>query len=182
MSALPADAASARPLHERLRAADPDAMGEAFRLHAPTLLRVSFALTGSVQEAEDIVQDLFVGLPEAIGKYDGTGSLDAWRRRVVARMALMRLRAGRRRDATAHSASAVDSSTGRLDAVLADRMTIAQALQALPDTLRAVVVLKDVEGYSHEEIARLLGIRPNTAAVRLHRARTLLRQLLKEDR
>lgn len=176
--ALPHD----RTLADGVRAGDPAAMSEVYVRHGPALVRAAYGLTGSAQDAEDIVQDLFVGLPEAIGKFDGSGSLGGWLRRVVARMALMRLRAGRRRreddDAEIEVLPRVDRA---LDA-LADRLTLDQALRALPVDLRVVFVLKEVEGYRHDEIAGLLGIRRNTAEVRLHRARKLLQRLLGDDR
>ena len=182
MSAQPSDPAPERSQRERLRAAEPEALAALYRAHAPTLLRTAHALTGSVQDAEDIVQDLFVGLPEAVGKFDGTGSLEGWLRRVVVRMSLMRLRAGRRRRDTGIEEADTQLHGPRLESVLTDRLTIEQALRALPDELRVIVVLKDIEGRSHQDIAQLLGIRTNTAAVRLHRARAVLRKLLMEDR
>ena len=59
-----------------------------------------------------------------------------------------------------------------------DRIAIATALRALPGNLRVVFMLRDIEGYTHAEIAELLGIRSGTAEVRLHRARRKLRALL----
>ena len=61
-----------------------------------------------------------------------------------------------------------------------DRMAIATALVALPDDLRVAFMLRDIEGYSHAEIAEMLGIRTGTAEVRVHRARRKLRALLGE--
>ncbi len=63
---------------------------------------------------------------------------------------------------------------------LLDRMAIATALAALPDDLRVVFMLSDIEGFSHAEIGKLLGIRRGTSEVRLHRARRRLRALLGE--
>ncbi len=178
----PAAQVTERTERERLRAADPEALAALYRAHAATLLRSATALTGSVHDAEDIVQDLFVGLPEAIGKCAGSGSLEGWLRRVVVRMSLMRLRAGSRRREDVIEAADTQGHGREAESVFADRLTLEQALRALPDELRVIVVLKDIEGHSHADIARQLGIRSNTAAVRLHRARAVLRQILKEDR
>lgn len=169
-------------LAARLRAAEPAAMSEVYAQHGPALLRAATYLSGSLQDGEDLVQDLFVGLPEAIAKYDGTGSLAGWLRRVVVRLALMRLRTGhRRREESGDAADHLAAGPG-IDHALGDRLNIERALRALPDGLREVFVLKELEGYRHAEIAGLLGIRVNTAQVRLHRARLLLRQLLEDHR
>jgi len=86
------------------------------------------------------------------------------------------MRASRRRRATATLAGS-EKPTAMTNFIL-DRMAIATALIALPHELRTVFILRDVEGYSHAEIAALLGIRTGTAEVRLHRARRKLRALL----
>ena len=57
-----------------------------------------------------------------------------------------------------------------------DRLTLEQALAGLPDELRAVFVLKEIEGYSHREIGELMGIQPGTSKIRLHRARRELQR------
>ena len=61
-----------------------------------------------------------------------------------------------------------------------DRMAIATALAALPSDLRVVFILADIDGYSHAEIAGMIGIRTGTSEVRLHRARRRLRALLED--
>jgi RNA polymerase sigma-70 factor (ECF subfamily) len=61
-----------------------------------------------------------------------------------------------------------------------DRLAIVAAMSALPNDLRVVFVLSDMEGYSHAEIGRMLGIRAGTSQVRLYRARRRLRALLED--
>ena len=63
-----------------------------------------------------------------------------------------------------------------------DRVSLERAIARLPDPLRAVYVLREVEGFSYEEVGEMLGIKRNAAEVRLHRARHRLRVLLGEDR
>ena len=162
----------------RTAAGSADALAELFHEYSADVHRVAFRLTLSADDGEDVVQDVFIGLPEAIGAYGGRGCFDAWLRAVTVRTTLMRLRAGRRREATAlHSGDA--SRTSAPDPVV-ERLAIEAALAALPIDLRAVFVLRDVEGYTHAEIARLLGIRAGTSEVRLHRARRRLRDFLED--
>ena len=162
----------------RARTGSPDAIGRLFVEHADGLLRLAFRLTASNADAEDVVQDVFVGLPEALRHYEERGSFDAWLKRITVRCALMRMRsAARRPHMTLDDAQQLRATTPDLDA----RMSIDRALEQLTPNLRSVFVLHEVEGYSHIEIGSLLGIRPGTSEVRLFRARTLLRATL-DDR
>jgi RNA polymerase sigma-70 factor (ECF subfamily) len=166
-------------LVERAREGDPAALGLLYDDFGAGLFRLAYRLTGSREDAEDVVHDVFVGLPEALARYEERGRLGAWLGRVTARVALMgRRTTRRRREVELDGAADVPSSPGasRPDAAL--RM----ALDALPPGQRAVVVLKEIEGYSHAEIATTLGISPMTSRVRLLRALRRLRRQLEEDR
>jgi RNA polymerase sigma-70 factor (ECF subfamily) len=160
----------------RIRSGDPDALSAAYYQFAGPLLTLANRLLGSPADAQDAVQDLFVGLPEALERYEERGLFPAWLGRALVRLALMRRRGRRRRRETdlrpASRMSAGRSSTG------IEHWDLDRALQQLPDDQRAIVVLKAIEGYSHEEIAELLGIRRNTSAVRFHRALHRLRAAL----
>jgi RNA polymerase sigma-70 factor (ECF subfamily) len=155
----------------------PEGIAGLYRLYAAHLLRLSRRLTGSHHDAEDIVHDLFLGLPEAIRSYEQRGSFDGWLNRVATRMALMRLRsAKRRREATLderHPAPERDTE-GQSD--------LERHIATLPLTLRAVVILRQIEGYTHEEIGALLGISSGASRVRFNRAVQQLRQRMTEKR
>src|SRR5258708_32969367 len=71
------------------------AITEMYHRYAAGIFRVASRLLGSASDAEDVVQDVFVGLPEAIRKFDGRGRFEGWLRRVAARTTLMRMRRGR---------------------------------------------------------------------------------------
>jgi RNA polymerase sigma-70 factor (ECF subfamily) len=135
-------------------------------------------MTSSVEDAEDVLHDLFVGLPESVHKYHQRGSLHGWLRRVLVRLALMRLRATRRRREVALEEEVSTPSTAQTvdDAVSWD---VQRAIETLPDDLRAVLVLRQAERYTHREIAGLLGITPGASRVRLSRAVKLLRIALR---
>jgi RNA polymerase sigma factor (sigma-70 family) len=165
-----------RALIEAVAAGSHDALAKLFHLYADQVHRVAYRLTISADDADDVVQDVFIGLPEALTSFDGRGDLGAWLRRVAVRTTLMRMRSGRRRAATAVHAMA--GSESAMSNFVLDRIAIATALAALPNDLRVVFVLSDIEGFSHAEIAQTLGIRTGTSEVRLHRARRRLRALL----
>lgn len=166
---------------ERATAGEPAALAELYARYGEAVHRLAYRLTGSAADAEDVLQDVFVGLPEALRSYAGRGSLEGWIRRVAARTALMRMRRERRRREVALDPLA--EPAGRSDPGCAvERTAIQRALDALPDALRAVFVLREVEGYSHAEIGELLGIRAGTSEVRLFRARKMLQTLLRSSR
>lgn len=155
-----------------------DALAALYRLHGGALFGLARRLSVSVEDAEDVLHDLFVGLPEAVRKFDGRGSLEGWLKRVLIRLALMRQRAQRRRREVAfddqvpeNSARQMPDENGTWD--------VQRVLTDLPDDLRVVLVLRQTEGYSHKEIAAMLGITPGASRVRLSRAVKLLRAALR---
>jgi RNA polymerase sigma-70 factor (ECF subfamily) len=160
----------------------PDVLRQLYLSHAEEVMRVAYRITCSRSDAEDVLQDVFVGLPEALRSFTGRGSIAGWLRRVAARMALMRLRASRRRREVWLEAEHPGVASGAYSDRVIDRAALLHALEELPDPLRVVFTLKEVEGYSHAEIAELLGIRSGTSEVRLHRAKARLRQLLRSAR
>ena len=151
----------------------PDALAELYRRFGPGLFRLAYRLTGTKEDAEDVVHDVFVGLPETLERYEERGRLEAWLRRVTARVALMRLRTGRRRPAMRLENVEVPATSRE------PHIDLQAAVDALPTKLRSVLVLKEIEGYSHTEIAHMLGISAVTSRVRLLRAMARLRRILK---
>ncbi len=167
-------------LIQRLRAGEADALEQAYDQHAAAVYRIGYRLLGEAADAEDLVHDVFASLSRAIRTFEGRGSFENWLKRVAARTALMKLRRqrahqqGLRRHGWRFARSSRQAAT-------AEQMDLEHALRQLDAPLRAVFVLKDVEGYSHEEIAELLGISVGAARVRLYRARRKLRTYLEND-
>jgi len=160
----------------RLRRGDPAALTAIYRAFGGELLALARRLTGSDADAEDVLHDLIVGLPDALRNYDERGKLRAWLKQVVVRMCLMRLRAARRRRETgldtAGQLVARAASAGTFD----DAIEI--ALRELSPAIRAVVVLRFIDGLSHQEIAETLGISTNASEARLSRGIVVLRRRL----
>jgi len=167
----PATLAAPAALAQQARAGSTGALGDLYRLYGTALFRVAYRLTGSREDAEDVLHDVFVGLPEALQGYKEQGRLDAWLRRITARVALMKLRKGRRQAALQLEPDAEPAPERDVEELQA-------AVNALPVSLRSVVVLKEIEGYSHAETAEMLGITVVTSRVRLMRAMSRLRRTL----
>jgi len=161
------------------RNGDPDALGMLYDAFGAGLFRLAYRLTGTREDAEDVVHDVFVGLPEALVRYEERGQFGAWLRRVTARVALMRLRGQvRRRESGLGDAAELPARTEETS----EQVELRAAVDALPPELRSVLVLKEMEGYSHAEIAALLGISAAASRVRLFRAIRHVRRKLEEDR
>ena len=172
----------ARPAAElaaRARGGSAEALAELYTRFARSLMGVAFHLTRSAEDAEDVLHDVFVGLPEALRHYDERGTLESWLKRVTARVALSRLRATRRRREVAIDVAPDAVSLGTpADRGVDDLAALRRALDRLPESLRTVFVLREVEGYTHAEIAAMLAISPRASEVRLHRALRALRAQL----
>ncbi|HKE91951.1 MAG TPA: RNA polymerase sigma factor [Gemmatimonadales bacterium] len=158
-------------------AGDPEGIAGLYRLYSGHLLRLGWRLTGSRHDAEDIVHDLFLGLPEAIRSFEHRGTFAGWLNRVATRTTLMRMRSARRRREAALDERQPAAPEG-LSAE--DQSDLDRHIAALPATLRAVLVLRQIEGYSHEEVGALLGISPGASRVRFNRAVQRLRQQMME--
>jgi RNA polymerase sigma-70 factor, ECF subfamily len=172
------DSTEESQLVHQVAAGSPDALAALYRLHAASLFRLARRMMSSLEDAEDVLHDLFVGLPESIHKYHQRGSLQGWLRRVLVRLVLMRLRATRRRREIALEEEISTPST-RQSVDTADSWDVQRAIGTLPDDLRAVLILRQAEQYSHREIAALLGITPGASRVRFSRAVKLLKTALR---
>jgi RNA polymerase sigma-70 factor (ECF subfamily) len=166
-------------LAARLHAGDSSALELLYWRHAGRLLRLAFQLTGSREDAEDIVHDVFLGLQKAVRQYSETGRFASWLGRITVRVAMSRMRYNERRKEVALPDDLESSSPTDSDRI-ATSIAVTTAVLRLPPPLRAVFVLSEIEHYSHAEIAALLGISRINSAVRLHRALRLLRDELRE--
>ena len=167
-------------LARRIRAGSGEALAELYRAAGPRLHALAWRLTLNRADAEDAVHDLFVGLPRALERYREGGRFEAWLRRLLVRTALMRRR-GEGRRAARDAAYALEADRGGGNPALEPGAEAERLLAPLPAALRAVVVLRELEGMSHAEIARALGISEVTSRVRLVRGLERLRRTLREE-
>ena len=158
------------------RDGSPGALGELYDRHARDLLAIAFRLLQARDEAEDVVHDVFVGLPELLRRYEERGSFGPWLKKVAARVALARIREMSQRPSV--SLDEVSNQPHTLERDVEGAVTLEQAMRTLTPALRAVLVLKEIEGFSHAEVARLLDISVGASEVRLHRAIEALRSAL----
>lgn len=166
---------------ELARTGTAEALCEVYALFARDVYSAAYLVTGSVADANDVVQDVFLGLSEAVRRYDGKGDFHRWLNQLTVRVALSRLRRRHRRYEVPLLDNAFPVIPDEEDAII-NRIELERVLEQLADHLRTVFVLKEIEGYSHDEIAQMLGISSRNAQVRLLRARRQIRRLLRVGR
>ena len=169
--------ADAEPLLARARAGDQNALEELYRAFETPVYNLARRFCRTAEDAEDVLQETFFEVCRSLKHYRAEGSLWGWIRTIAASKALMRLRRNRYRETEALED---DLHVGpRADQHL--RMDLEAALERLPPLSRAVVWLHDVEGYTHEEIAGMMGKTVSFSKSQLARAHTRLRRWLGEE-
>jgi RNA polymerase sigma-70 factor, ECF subfamily len=147
------------------------------RLHQRRAYMVARSIVMTHEDAEDAVQEGFLRAYQALDRFDPGQTFGAWLNRIVANAALDLARRRKVRNAEELSESIPDTFRDPAEGgELRERLEA--ALAQLPDRARSVIVLHDVEGFTHAEIGELLGIPGGTARSDLHHARQRLRGLL----
>jgi RNA polymerase sigma-70 factor (ECF subfamily) len=170
--------AEAEVVLARARAGELDAFEQLYRTYQVPVYNLARRICRTVEDAEDVVQETFFEVCRSIGQFRGDGSLWGWVRTITASKALMRLRRNKYRDT-----DELDEEFHR-PGVHKDnglRMDLEAALERLPEVSRAVVWLHDVEGYTHEEIAGMMGKTVSFSKSQLSRAHIRLRRWLGEE-
>jgi RNA polymerase sigma-70 factor (ECF subfamily) len=183
--------AGERDLIDALRAGDEAAFEKLVRERAPRLLSTARRILRNDEEAKDAVQETFIQAFRSIGSFQGASLLSTWLHRIVVNACLMRLRTRKRRpeeqlpeeglesmlpqfDATGHNRVRPEDWSSSADTLLETRETrewVRSAIDALPETHRLVLLLRDIEELDTKEAAAVLEISENACKVRLHRAR-----------
>ncbi len=161
----------------RVKAGDPAAQEAVYRAFEAPVYNLARRICRTTEDAEDVLQETFLEVFRSIGSFRGEGSLWGWVRTIAASKALMRLRRNKYRETDELQDDVVPIR--REDAAL--RMDLEAALERLNPVSRAVVWLHDVEGYTHEEIARLMDKTASFSKSQLARAHARLRRWLGEE-
>ena len=167
----------------RLRRGDPQAFEDLVRTYQHRVFGVGLRMLGSRAEAEEIAQETFLRAHGGLAEFRGDAKVSTWLYAIASRLCLNRLAAGERRHPRADDDALSRVAANVADAAAALERTeletaLQQAIAALPEDRRIVVVLRDVEGLAYEEIAEVLGLELGTVRSRLHRARMELKAKL----
>jgi RNA polymerase sigma-70 factor, ECF subfamily len=173
------DSAAMAQVIERARSGDVDAFEMVYRAHATAIHALCLRMSGDRAVARDLVQDVFVRAWERLPSFRGQSSLATWLHRLAVNVVLEKWRSAKR-DALRmiDDPDGVEFDAPMVQTDLDSAMEIEGAMARLPAGARAVFVLHEIEGYSHEEIAVMTGIAPGTARTQLFRARRALAKML----
>jgi RNA polymerase sigma-70 factor, ECF subfamily len=168
-----------RILIARALAGDPSAERALYDAHVDRVYRLAYRLAGDSDRAQDYTQETFIRGFARLRDFRGEAALSTWLCAIAMSVALNGMRRTRRqaaREVLLDETLTVAAPEREADPDLKARM--AQAIDGLPEGYRTVFLMHDVEGFTHDEIARSLGMQPGTSKARLFRARAKLRTAL----
>ncbi len=172
-------APSADPLLEGLRARDAAAERAFYERHVDRVYRLCARMTGRDDLAQECTQDAFVRAFDRIDAFRGDSSLSTWLHAIAVSVVLNALRREKRVADRHVDLTAVDQqATMPVESEPDLKVRMRQAIAALPPGYRAVFVMHDVEGFTHEEIGVALGVASGTSKTQLFHARRKLRVAL----
>ena len=168
-----------RELISRVLAGDPSAERALYDAHVDRVFRLVYRMAGDIDKAQDYTQETFIRAFSRLQSFRGDAALSTWLGSIAISVTLNGLRKVRRRNERElglDEVVPVGHMVREAEPDLKARLT--QAIDDLPEGYRAVFVMHDVEGYTHEEIATSLGVHPGTSKAQLFRARARLREAL----
>jgi RNA polymerase sigma-70 factor (ECF subfamily) len=183
-----------RALLAALRAGEDWAFEKLVRLYGARLLAVARRFTRNEDDAQDVLQSAYLSAFRALAAFEGTCQLSTWLHRIVVNTALMKLRSRRRKPEESidillpafqedgHHVEQFSEWSTPADRLLErdeTRATVRACIDELPETYRTVLMLRDIEELTTQEVAEMLSVTPTAVKVRLHRARQALSTLLR---
>ena len=185
----PQKAATETQLIARAQRGDEAAFSALFETHKRRVYSLCLRMTGNTAEAEDLTQESFLQLFRKISTFRGESAFSTWLHRLVVNVVLMHLR---KKGLQQVSLDETDNSQeepvkrdyGDDDRRLlgsVDRISLLRAIAELPPGYRAVFVLHDVEGYEHNEIAKIMDCSIGNSKSQLHKARMKLREWFRRE-
>lgn len=162
----------------RVRAGEPAAERALYDAHVDRVYRLAHRLAGDDELARDFTQETFIRAFDRLDTFRGDARFSTWLHAIAATVALNGLRKTKRfrSQTTLEAADGVATTVRSAEPDL--KVRLHAAIDALPTRYRTVVVMHDIEGYTHEEIAASLGVEVGTSKAQLSRARAKLRESL----
>ncbi len=179
-------------LVERIKRGDEVAFGALLERYQGKVYRLALSLTKRPEDAEEVLQDVFLTVHRKLPSFEGRSAFSTWLYRITVNAALMKLRGKGRDDESLeaylpqftedgrHARMVLDFTQGPEEALLRKEreQIIRAAIDALPPDYKVVLVLRDIEGLSNQEVTEILGAAVPAVKSRLHRARLALRERL----
>ncbi|HUE96048.1 MAG TPA: RNA polymerase sigma factor [Longimicrobiaceae bacterium] len=164
-------------LIERAKRGDAGAIRTLYERNADRVYAVVRRIAGDDSRAEDWTQEAWLRVFRALPGFRGDALFSTWVHRIAINTALHARRSTRRYEQHVTGRAVLPDVSSRLDHPHL-RLDLATAVDRLPSRMRRVLVLHDIEGYTHEEIADMLGITAGTCKSQLFKARAKLREML----
>ncbi|HXW55936.1 MAG TPA: sigma-70 family RNA polymerase sigma factor [Candidatus Cybelea sp.] len=169
---------------------DAAAFERLYQLHSRRVYSLCLRMVSNTAEAEDLTQEAFLQLFRKIATFRGESAFSTWLHRLAVNVVLMKLRRKSGTETSLEEFTEPDEESGgprrdfgapdlRLSGSI-DRLNLQRAVDQLPPGYRAVFVLHDIQGYEHNEIAKIMGCSIGNSKSQLHKARMRLRELLHE--
>jgi RNA polymerase sigma-70 factor (ECF subfamily) len=177
-------------LIQEFRAGDQGSFEELLSRYSNKVFSLASRLTRNAEDAEEVLQDVFVTVHRKIAGFEGKSSFSSWLYRVTVNAAFMKLRKRRQDQSVAledlvqqqHSPAALQSPESTYVDAQSIRNQMLEALESairkLPDDYRPVFILRDVDGLTSREVGRILDLTVPAVKSRLHRSRLMLRRRL----
>ena len=165
----------------RVLEGDPVAERELYEAHVDRIYRLTYRMTGEDDLAQECTQETFIRAFDRLKSFRGDAALSTWLHSIAVSVVynvMRKVTRLNRRHTELTETTGPSGGAGVGDPILKERL--AAAIDELPHGYRTVFVMHDVEGYKHEEIAQVLGVRTGTSKAQLSRARAKLREALAE--
>jgi RNA polymerase sigma-70 factor (ECF subfamily) len=171
---------------EKARNGDVTGYESLYHLHRSRVYSLCLRFTGNAPDAEDLAQEVFLQVYRKISTFRGDAKFGSWLYRVAVNLAMMHFRRRRPREVSLNIPETLkpDSMQSWLhnqfwtSSFLVERVALGRALGSLSKARRSVVLLHDVNGFTHREVARRLGVASGTSKSQLHKAHVELRYIL----
>jgi RNA polymerase sigma-70 factor, ECF subfamily len=169
----------------RAQQGDAAAFERLYRLYSRKVYALCLRMAGNPTEAEDLTQDVFLQLFRKIGTFRGESAFSTWLHRMSVNIVLMRFRQKPKAEMSLDTITGPEEESSRLPEEFGgpdlrlngviDRLTLQAAIDELAPGYRAMFILHDVQGYKHDEIARMFGCSAGNSKSQVHKARMQLR-------
>ena len=169
---------------DKARAGDRVAFEQLYRSHCDRIYALCWRMCGGDRAlAEDMVQEAFVRAWNKLHLFKGDSKFGTWLHRLTVNVVLSdrRIRVKRLQREQEFSADLERVLVGEKNVFAGLRKDLEAAIAGLPERARTVLVLYDIEGYQHNEIAEITGMAVGSSKAQLHRARKLVRDVLKDS-
>ena len=156
---------------------------ELYQKYHERVYSICFRMTQNASESEDLTQDVFIQLFRTIGSFRGESAFTTWLYRLTVNLVLMHFRKRKRRQDRSNqegelSAYIVPGSQDPKRMRIVDRILLSEVITKLPEGYRQAIILHDIQGLQHKEIAETRGRSVGTSKSQLHKARAMLRELI----